>query len=149
MTQRQRAKHESIDERLIRAAKAETDWRQVKLRFKNRPNGALMIQRNGSQAERNFAANAERFGYRVLHAGWPDFLIWREKNGKTEARLIEVKAAKNEPLRPEQEWVHYVLEQAFGIGVEISHGECTDIRHEMIPIENAGERKRKRKRDRR
>ncbi len=126
MTQDRRAKRESIDERLTRAAKAETDWRQVRLRFKNQPNGTLMIRRNGSQTERNFANNAERFGYRVLHVGWPDFLIWREKNGKIEARLIEIKTKKNEPLRPEQEWLHYILEQAFGIRVEISHGECND-----------------------
>ena len=89
--------------------------------------GFLLLQRRGNSTERAFEANAKHQGYRVLHTGWPDYLAWRERpDGTIEARLIEVKS-HNGKLTPEQEWMRKILFLAFGISVEISHGECTDL----------------------
>lgn len=56
-------------------------------------------------------------GYTVHTTGWPDFCATREKNGRMEVRLIEVKAA-NDFVRGNQMRIHDAL-RVKGVEVEV------------------------------
>ena len=59
----------------------------------------------------------EKRGYRVLKNGWPDFLAYREIDGKLEVVAVEVKAG-TDTVKPEQRENHKILHQ-LGIPVDV------------------------------
>ncbi|MBA7584230.1 hypothetical protein ES708_26183 [subsurface metagenome] len=78
-----------------------------------------------ARREREAMALAEAKGYEVIQYGWPDMLLWREKDGK--AVFLEVKAKTKkgqEPregantLRPSQCRMHSILKR-LGLNVQV------------------------------
>lgn len=64
-------------------------------------------------------------GWNVLYKGWPDFLFYKEENGKIVAFFVEVKRKGKEfsntyatKLSPEQKKMHYVLKK-LGLDIKV------------------------------
>ena len=70
--------------------------------------------------ERQARKLAEERGYEVIQYGWPDMLLWREKDKK--AVFLEVKARHgregSSTLRPSQKRMHAVLKR-LGLNVQV------------------------------
>jgi hypothetical protein len=75
---------------------------------------------NGNRRESYIRQLAEKKGYKVLRAGWPDFLLYRESDGKSV--FLEVKAYPktndDQHLNKAQKEMHKVLKK-LGLNVQI------------------------------
>ena len=86
--------------------------------------------------ERAVQEDCIRSGWKVLYKGWPDFLFYKEENGKIQAFFMEVKRKPyhngrgaftqrktfDVRLSPEQEEMHRVL-KLLGLDVKLIQKE--------------------------
>jgi hypothetical protein len=73
----------------------------------------------------------EAQGYTVLRRGWPDFLAFKEADGKLEVKGVEVKVAANDFPSKHQAAMHDVLRR-FGLNIEVVISKTNVYRPEEL-----------------
>lgn len=95
--------------------------------------------KKNNACEVSAAAQYEKYGWKVLDSGWPDFLLWRWTGGRIELKFSEVKSASS-AVRDNQDTVLHLLSTIAPVVVcrELFEGSnCFQEKEIVAPTQDA------------